>query len=234
MLKRIKIVTSLVLVLVLFGLLQLASGGLFFNSLKHDKEDLTILQTVRQQQSWLNGSWVALLQTHNTLNRAGIRYMMDQNNIGSGATVAELMQIATKSLSDAEKRWTEYEAMPRDPRQSEAAALEIKRNYDIYHGALSELYFPTKDEMENQQGVPVDGTYTDGQANNSEQSQKIDINTADKEQLMTLSGIGEAKAESIIRYRAEHGNFAQIEDITNVDGIGESLFQKIKEYIYVK
>ncbi|MDW2651453.1 methyl-accepting chemotaxis protein [Citrobacter portucalensis] len=139
MLKRIKIVTSLVLVLVLFGLLQLASGGLFFNSLKHDKEDFTILQTVRQQQSWLNGSWVALLQTHNALNRAGIRYMMDQNNIGSGATVAELMQIATKSLSDAEKRWTEYEAMPRDPRQSEAAALEIKRNYDIYHGALSEL-----------------------------------------------------------------------------------------------
>ena len=139
MLKRIKIVTSLVLVLVLFGLLQLASGGLFFNSLKHGKEDFTILQTVRQQQSWLNGSWVALLQTHNTLTRAGIRYMMDQNNIGSGATVAELMQIATKSLSDAEKRWTEYEAMPRDPRQSEAAALEIKRNYDIYHGALSEL-----------------------------------------------------------------------------------------------
>ena len=104
MLKRIKIVTSLVLVLVLFGLLQLASGGLFFNSLKHGKEDFTILQTVRQQQSGLNGSWVALLQTRNTLNRAGIRYMMDQNNIGSGATVAELMQIATKSLSDAEKR----------------------------------------------------------------------------------------------------------------------------------
>ncbi|MGZ0752069.1 methyl-accepting chemotaxis protein [Kluyvera sichuanensis] len=139
MLNRLKIVTSLVLVLVLFGLLQLASGGLFFNSLKHDKENFTILQTVRQQQSGLNGSWVALLQTRNTLNRAGIRYMMDQNNIGSGATVAELMQIATKSLSDAEKRWTEYEAMPRDPRQSEAAALEVKRNYDIYHGALSEL-----------------------------------------------------------------------------------------------
>ncbi|HGH3372062.1 TPA: methyl-accepting chemotaxis protein [Kluyvera cryocrescens] len=139
MLNRLKIVTSLVLVLVLFGLLQLASGGLFFNSLKHDKENFTILQTVRTQQSGLNGSWVALLQTRNTLNRAGIRYMMDQNNIGSGATVAELMQIASKSLGEAEKRWTEYEALPRDPRQSEAAALEIKRNYDIYHGALAEL-----------------------------------------------------------------------------------------------
>ncbi len=35
---------------------------------------------------------VELLQTRNTLNRAGIRWMMDQSNIGSGATVAELMQ----------------------------------------------------------------------------------------------------------------------------------------------
>nr|MBK4234014.1 Tar ligand binding domain-containing protein [Enterobacter hormaechei] len=114
-------------------------GGLFFNALKHDKENFTILQTIRQQQSTLNGSWVALLQTRNTLNRAGIRYMMDQNNIGSGSTVAELMQIASASLKQAEKNWADYEALPRDPRQSDAAALEIKRNYDIYHGALAEL-----------------------------------------------------------------------------------------------
>ena len=139
MLNRIRIVTSLVLVFMLFGLLQLTSGGLFFNALKNDKENFTVLQTIRQQQSGLNGSWVALLQTRNTLNRAGIRYMMDQNNTGSGATVLELMQIAQKSLNNAEKRWAEYEALPRDPRQSESATLEIKRNYDIYHGALAEL-----------------------------------------------------------------------------------------------
>lgn len=133
--------------------------------------------------------------------------------------------------------------LPEGSRINDALILAGGLTEDAASGVLNlaesvqdgqKLYFPTKDEMENQQGVPVDGTYTDGQANNSEQSQKIDINTADKEQLMTLSGIGEAKAESIILYRAEHGNFAQIEDITNVDGIGESLFQKIKEYIYVK
>lgn len=73
MLKRIKIVTSLLLVLALFGLLQLTSGGLFFNSLKNDKENFTVLQTIRQQQSALNATWVELLQTRNTLNRAGIR-----------------------------------------------------------------------------------------------------------------------------------------------------------------
>ena len=139
MLNRIKIVTSLMLVLAIFGLLQLTSGGLFFNALKHDKENFTVLQTIRQQQSTLNASWVALLQTRNTLNRAGIRYMMDQSNIGSGATVNDLMQIASTSLKQAEKNWAAYEALPRDPRQSDADAMEIKRNYDIYHGALAEL-----------------------------------------------------------------------------------------------
>ena len=139
MLNRIKIVTSLMLVLAIFGLLQLTSGGLFFNALKNDKENFTVLQTIRQQQSTLNGSWVALLQTRNTLSRAGIRYMMDQSNIGSGATVNDLMQIASASLKQAEKNWAAYEALPRDPRQSDADAMEIKRNYDIYHGALAEL-----------------------------------------------------------------------------------------------
>ncbi|AIR59519.1 methyl-accepting chemotaxis protein [Klebsiella sp. Ap-873] len=139
MLNRIKIVTSLLVVLGLFGILQIASGGLFFNALKQDKENFTVLQTIRQQQSTLNGSWVALLQTRNTLNRAGIRYMMDANKIGSGATVEELMAIASTSLKQAEVEWAAYEALPRDPRQSDTAAQEIKRNYDIYHGALAEL-----------------------------------------------------------------------------------------------
>jgi len=139
MLNRIKIVTSLLLVLALFGLLQITSGGLFFNALKHDKDNFTVLQTIREQQSTLNGSWVALLQTRNTLNRAGIRYMMDQNNIGSGTTVAELMQTASVSLKQAELHWNDYQALPHDPRQNEALTQEIKRQYDIYHGALAEL-----------------------------------------------------------------------------------------------
>ncbi|WP_312382545.1 methyl-accepting chemotaxis protein [Atlantibacter subterraneus] len=139
MLNRIKVVTSLLIVLGLFGLLQLTSGGLFFNALKNDKENFTVLQTIRQQQSTLNASWVALIQTRNTLNRAGIRYMMDSNQMGSGATVAQLMQIAQTSLKLAEEQWKAYEALPRDPRQSEQTALEVKRTYDIYHNALAEL-----------------------------------------------------------------------------------------------
>lgn len=61
----------------------------------------------------------------------------------------------------------------------------------------------------------------------------ININEAGKEDFMTLTGIGEAKAEKIVKYRTENGNFETIEDIMNVDGIGESIFDKIKEYITI-
>ena len=60
---------------------------------------------------------------------------------------------------------------------------------------------------------------------------KISINTATKEELMTLSGIGEAKANAIIEYRNQNGLFKQLEDIKNVSGIGDAAFNKIKDNI---
>lgn len=59
----------------------------------------------------------------------------------------------------------------------------------------------------------------------------VSINGATKEELMSLPGIGEAKAVAIIEYREKNGAFEKIEDIQNVSGIGESLFAKIKENI---
>ena len=60
---------------------------------------------------------------------------------------------------------------------------------------------------------------------------KININTASSEQLQKLDGIGPGKAEKIIKFREEYGNFEVIEDIMKVDGIGIKTFEKIKDDI---
>jgi competence protein ComEA len=80
------------------------------------------------------------------------------------------------------------------------------------------LYIPTMDEMMKEQ---------------SEEDGKVNINTAAKEELMTLPGVGEAKAALIVEYREEQGRFQKIEDIMNISGIKEGLFGKIKDYIKV-
>lgn len=67
----------------------------------------------------------------------------------------------------------------------------------------------------------------------SEKDGKINLNTATEEELCTLNGIGKKRASDIIRYREEHGAFANIEDIMKVNGIKQSLFAKIREYIKV-
>lgn len=69
--------------------------------------------------------------------------------------------------------------------------------------------------------------------NSNNDSNLININTAGIEELTTLTGIGDVKAEAIIKYRSEVGKFKTKEELLNVEGIGEALFEKIKDNITV-
>lgn len=60
---------------------------------------------------------------------------------------------------------------------------------------------------------------------------KVNINTAGVEELSKLDGIGQSKAEAIVKYREENGKFNSIEDITKVSGIGNNVYEKIKDNI---
>lgn len=88
------------------------------------------------------------------------------------------------------------------------------------------LYIPSKNEEEQEY-------ITQGKDNMPEGQSKININSAQIEELITLPGVGEATANKIIEYRKENGKFQKIEDLKNVPGIGDSKFENIKMLIKV-
>lgn len=63
---------------------------------------------------------------------------------------------------------------------------------------------------------------------------RISINHADKNELMTLPGIGESKADAILEYRQSHGAFSSIDELMNIPGIKEGIFNNIQDYITVE
>lgn len=127
----------------------------------------------------------------------------------------------------------------------EAALTCVNRAGVLTDG--QQLYILTQEEMERQGLDPAEmAGASDGQMNGSagtgqntgmtaqvQQDNRININTADEAQLITLTGIGATRAQAIIAYREENGPFAAIEDIMNVQGIKEGTFAKIKDEIVV-
>ena len=83
-----------------------------------------------------------------------------------------------------------------------------------------------------------DSTQANNSSNNATQSDsqgsKININTADLKQLDDIPGVGEATANKILSYRDENGEFKSIEEIKNVNGIGDKKFENMKDLICVK
>lgn len=96
----------------------------------------------------------------------------------------------------------------------------------------------SKTELKKQKATTISSTSSTSQSKDTNSSlveptnKKVSINTATKEELMTLNGIGEAKAIAILEYRAKTP-FQAIEDIKNISGIGESVYEKIKDYITI-
>ena len=116
---------------------------------------------------------------------------------------------------------------------TDAAADVVNLAQELQDG--SQVYVPSETETTASPpvvSVPVLNLGSGGQP--EQPVGKININTAAKEALETLPGIGPSTAQKIVDYRDEVGMFTQIEDIMNVSGIGEGKFDKIKDQITVE
>lgn len=123
--------------------------------------------------------------------------------------------------------------------RKDAYEKNLNQAQQIADGQMIEVLTVEEFEEGRQQNMPqqADRQQTDPQQTDLQQTDahdgRIDLNTATMEQLMTLSGIGEAKAANIIAYRESCGGFSAPEEIMNVSGIGEGVYARIQDKITV-
>lgn len=121
--------------------------------------------------------------------------------------------------------------------REDAAEESVNQAQTVADG--DRLYIPTDEEVRQglgeflKSGVSVGTEGTKSEGNDTDSAGKVNINTASKEELKTLDGIGDTRAESILSYRELNGPFQTIEALMQVDGIKEGVFNKMKDSITV-
>jgi len=155
-----------------------------------------------------------------------------ENSEKSGVYVYICGEVAAPGVYELSEDSRIYEAVDAAGGFTENAAREsINLASRVSDGMQITIY-----NKEEAASLPAGGTSAgknSGQDQMSGSSSLVNLNTATKEELMTLKGIGESKAEDIIRYREKSGGFKKIEDIMKISGIKEAGFQKIKDSITV-
>ena len=154
------------------------------------------------------------------------------NSKAAGIYVYICGEVANPGVYELSEDSRIYEAVDAAGGFTENAAREsINLASKVSDGMQITIY-----NKEEAASLPAGGTSAgknSGQDQMSGSSSFVNLNTATKEELMTLKGIGESKAEDIIRYREKSGGFKKIEDIMKISGIKEAGFQKIKDSITV-
>ena len=105
----------------------------------------------------------------------------------------------------------------------------------LQDGGKIRIYTRLETDQMRQEGLEEGSVLPEGQDAQTEQAGEspVNLNTATREELMTLPGIGEAKADAVIAYREENGGFSFPEEIMNISGIKEAVFSQIKDRITV-
>ena len=129
---------------------------------------------------------------------------------------------------------------------ADAGTCAVNLAESVYDGLM--VYIPDSEEAAGMAGSMTsvggsvvsaggsvrNGEETSGGTASSPEDGRLNLNTASLAELMTLSGIGQTKAPAVVNYRDAHGGFSSVEEIMNVDGIKEGLYNRIRDQIKVK
>lgn len=203
------------------------------NKLKENNKEYTILENVNVIEKTEEEKEIIeeVKKTKITVDIKG-----QVNNPGvyeliEGSRIIDLINIAGGLTKDANTSLINLSKKLED-----SMVIIIYSNYEVENSNVKEIETVFK-IIEKECNCPVienDGCInTEIEKEDKENiNELININTATLEELMTLPGVGESKAKSIIEYR-EKNKFKTIEEIQNVSGIGELAFEKIKAYITI-
>lgn len=108
---------------------------------------------------------------------------------------------------------------------------EFKKNANVSNEVIADNNYTIDEATKN--NISIISSNDNYQNNSESDSALININLATLNELITLPGIGESKANNIINYRNTNGYFKTIEDLKNVNGIGDATFEQLKAYITV-
>lgn len=140
--------------------------------------------------------------------------------MAEGTRVYEAVALAGGFLPEADEQWLNQAAVIGDAQKLYVYSKEETRQME------------TEPAREGLSGAaePANGAEVSSPGG----SELVNLNTASREELMTLPGIGEAKAEAILQYRSEHGAFFAAEELLQISGIKEGVFSRIKDRITVR
>lgn len=234
--KENKIVVTCFLVLII---ITLTSGGLafYFYYLKEDCAECPVdsLETISYEDEVISNTF--FMEVKGDVKKPGVYKVTNEtiinevitlaggftktsytNNINLSKKVSEEMVIYVYSK-------TEYKKLNTPPKANEKCITSTHEINNCINNGGSVIVSGNED-------TNFESNSSD--SNSSESSNSlVNINTASEKELTSISGIGESKAKNIINYRNENGLFKSIEDIKNVSGIGDTLYEQIKTYITI-
>ena len=204
-------------IVIIIILLIISFSCYYFLVYKEEGEEIKVDNEIVEEEKVINDSNTIIVDIKGKVNKPGVYSFREIDN----ARINDLIVKAGGLLKDADTSTINL-----------SKKLEDEMIIIIYSKNEIANYVKTQDELNKKLEICENKLKNDGCIKEKTSSNKININEASISELESLNGIGKSKAEAIIEYRKKN-KFKSIDEIMNVDGIGESLFANIKENITV-